>query len=41
VFDEYRYSSSATDQFYERYMSGEKLRAGWVNESDFEAGPLD
>jgi N-sulfoglucosamine sulfohydrolase len=41
VFDEYPYSSPATDHFYERFMSGEKVRAGWVNQSDFEAKPLD
>ena len=22
--------------FYERFMRGEKVKAGWVNESDFE-----
>ena len=22
--------------FYERYMGGEDIKAGWVNESDFE-----
>ena len=27
VFDEYRYSSSATDHFYERYMNGVGLTA--------------
>ena len=31
---------NATDiarNFYERYMSGEKLNAGWVNPSDFDS----
>ncbi len=41
VFDKYPYSSTATDRFYERYMAGEKLRAGWVQPSDFEDKPLD
>ncbi len=41
VFDGYPYSSAATDHFYERWMSGEKVRAGWVNLTDFESGPLD
>ncbi len=41
VFDEYPYSSPATDNYYERYMSGEKVRAGWVSLSDYEDGPLD
>ncbi|QGJ70407.1 Heparan N-sulfatase [Planctomycetales bacterium 10988] len=41
VFDNYVYSSEATRNFYERYMSGEDIKAGWVNLSDFEDGPLD
>ena len=41
VFDSYRYSSPATDRFYERFMAGENPLAGWVTESDFESGPLD
>jgi N-sulfoglucosamine sulfohydrolase len=40
VFDKYIYAEEATRHFYERYMRGEKLKAGWVNESDFEAGPI-
>ncbi|TWU05564.1 sulfatase family protein [Stieleria varia] len=40
VFDRYPYSSSATDNFYERYMAGEKVNAGWVNKSDFETEPV-
>ncbi len=41
LFDEYIYSNAATRNFYERYMAGEKIRAGWVNPSDFEKEPLD
>ena len=41
IFDRYPYSSPATDNFYERYMAGEKVPAGWVNPSDFEKAPLD
>ena len=41
VFDRYPYSSEATDDFYERYTAGEKVKAGWVSETDFEAGPID
>lgn len=37
VFDRYPYSSPATDHFYERWMAGEKLKAGWVNPTDFES----
>ena len=41
VFDEYIYASPGTRKFYERFMKGEKLRAGWVNASDFEKKPLE
>ena len=51
VFDEYLHSSETHRGFYERYMaykndggksSGAKQPvAGWVAETDFEAGPLD
>ncbi|WP_209328806.1 sulfatase family protein [Lunatimonas salinarum] len=40
VFDEYPYAESATANFYERFRQGEKLRAGWVNETDFEPNPI-
>lgn len=38
IFDQYPDASGAAG-FYERFMRGEKVPAGWVNESDFE--PLD
>ena len=41
VFDEYKYAWPQTRNFYERFMKGEKFRAGWVNNSDFEKEPLD
>ena len=41
VFDEYLYANPDGRNFYERYMKGEKLRAGWVSPSDFEKEPLD
>ena len=41
VFDEYPYANPAQKDFYERYMRGEKLAAGWVTETDFEPQPLD
>ena len=41
IFDEYPYAHAQQAGFYERYMAGEKLKAGWVNGSDFEANPLD
>lgn len=36
VFDLYPNADKANVNFYERYMSGEKMKAGWVNQSDFE-----
>jgi N-sulfoglucosamine sulfohydrolase len=36
IFDEYLYGDTNTKNFYERYMRGEKLNSGWVNNSDFE-----
>ncbi|MEO1530155.1 MAG: heparan N-sulfatase, partial [Planctomycetota bacterium] len=40
VFDRYEYTSPATAGFYERFMAGEKLKAGWVSPSDFEPEPI-
>ncbi|WP_229238716.1 sulfatase [Dyadobacter sp. Leaf189] len=36
VFDSYPFAEPASRNFYERYMKGEKMKAGWVNASDFE-----
>ena len=41
VFDEYPYSDESVRGFYERFMKGEKVKAGWVNGSDFEKGPVE
>jgi len=41
VFDEYEHANRANAGFYERYLKGEKIKAAWVIESDFEARPLD
>ncbi len=38
IFDAYRPTSGAG--FYEKFIAGEKPRAGWVNDSDFEPGPI-
>lgn len=38
IFD--RYTPTNGDGFYEKFMRGEKPKAGWVNESDFEPAPL-
>ncbi len=36
IFDNYEYSGEVRD-YYNRYMSGEKVPAGWVNESDYDS----
>ncbi|MBN1480654.1 heparan N-sulfatase [candidate division KSB1 bacterium] len=36
IFDDYLYADENFRHFYEKYTSGQKLHAGWVNESDFE-----
>lgn len=36
IFDGYEYAGHNSRNFYERYMRGEDIKAGWVNESDFE-----
>ena len=41
LFDQYPYANKTERGFYERYMNGEKIKAGWVNPSDFEPAPLD
>jgi arylsulfatase A-like enzyme len=40
VFDQYEYANPEQRNFYERFMRGEKLKAGWVSESDFEKEPI-
>lgn len=37
IFDNYTYSSPATRDYYNRYMGGEMVPAGWVNETDYDA----
>jgi arylsulfatase A-like enzyme len=41
IFDEYTYAFENVRGFYERYMNGESMATGWVNESDYEVAPLD
>lgn len=36
VFDNYQYAHPATADFYTRFRNGEKMKTGWVNESDYE-----
>ena len=35
IFDDYEYAGESTRNYYERYMNGEDVPAGWVNESDY------
>lgn len=36
IFQTYEYSDSSSKNFYNRYISGEKVNFGWVNPTDFE-----
>jgi len=36
IFDQYPYSDTKHKDFYNRYMNGEDVPAGWVNKTDFE-----
>ncbi|MEM9480462.1 MAG: sulfatase [Verrucomicrobiota bacterium] len=36
VFDDYPYASEKWRGFYERFVAGEEMKAGWVNDTDFE-----
>jgi N-sulfoglucosamine sulfohydrolase len=40
IFDTYPYSEDNRN-FYNRFMSGEKLKAGWINETDIEKTPAE
>ncbi|GAA0878137.1 sulfatase [Algoriphagus jejuensis] len=41
IFDQYPYYGENSRDFYNRYMNGEEMKAGWVNESDFETDVVD
>ncbi len=41
IFEQYPYANPGQRNFYEKYLRGDKLNAGWVNKSDFEKKPLD
>ena len=36
VFDRYEHANKGQVGFYEKFLRGEKLKTGWVNDSDFE-----
>jgi N-sulfoglucosamine sulfohydrolase len=40
IFDAYPYANPDHQNFYQRYLAGEELHAGWVNPSDFEREPV-
>ncbi len=40
-FERMPYADSKGQRFYERFMAGEKMNAGWVNASDFEPEPIE
>jgi hypothetical protein len=39
VFDNYVHANKGHVGFYERFMAGEKLKTGWVNDTDYEKVP--
>ena len=40
VFDHYEHASKANVGFYEKLLRGEKISAGWINQSDIEKKPI-
>lgn len=38
IFDKYPYQGDVQN-YYNRFMAGEKVKAGWVNETDYEEAP--
>lgn len=36
IFDTYEYAQPGQRGFYERFLKGEKVKAGWVKDSDFQ-----
>lgn len=36
IFDKYPYAQEKVKNYYERYMKGEKIPAGWIEAGDFE-----
>lgn len=41
VFENYEYAQPANRNFYNRFMAGEKLQAGWIDQTDIEKEKLD
>ena len=40
VFDKYEHAAKGNVGFYEKFMRGDKVKAGWINETDIEKKPL-
>lgn len=40
IFDRYEHATKANVGFYEKFMRGEKVNAGWINQGDIEKKPL-
>jgi len=40
IFDTYPYSED-TRNFYNRFMAGEKLKAGWIEQTDIEKEKIE
>jgi hypothetical protein len=38
IFDNYPYQGEVQN-YYNRFIAGEKIKAGWVNESDYDVAP--
>ncbi|MEL6253436.1 MAG: sulfatase [Bacteroidota bacterium] len=41
LIDAYKYMDKNTTDFYNRFMAGEEMSAGWVNPKDFESSNLE
>jgi N-sulfoglucosamine sulfohydrolase len=40
LFDSYKHSTESNVGFYEKFMRGENVKAGWINPTDIETKPL-
>lgn len=40
LFDQYEHASKGNVGFYEKFMRGENVKAGWISPTDIEKGPL-
>ena len=36
LFDQYPYAEPKVKDYYNRFKKGEKIKAGWVNDTDYE-----